>query len=192
MTDPHLDSRTHVFRAPAGTGAPRTVPLEERESHEVHREGDYLFIRIPADEEFVRREGWDMKHCLAICYADYCRRMRLGEIELYSMVHIPTNLPVVDIEVAVTRSPYGGAVTEPTVSQVRGVANQCPPDDRHLPELVGFLQSFGGGWRLGGHGVRNFDGRIDGDLLMGRWGQLGGESAAKCVIVGGHPDVAGA
>lgn len=192
MTDPRLHSRTHVFSAPAGINAPRTVPLEERESHEVHRQGDYLFIRMPADEEFVRREGWDMRHCLAICQVDYCRRMRLGEIELYSMVHIPTNLPVVDIEVAVTRSSYGGTVAEPTVSQIRGVANQCPPDDRYLPALVGFISSFGMAWRLQGHGIRNFDGRTDGDLLMDRWAHVGAESATKCVNAGGHPDVAGA
>lgn len=167
-----FDDSTHVFRASDRQAAPRVVPLEEKEAHEVFRSGDYLFLRLPADEEFVRREGWDMNHCLAVCQDDYCRRMRLGEIEVYSMTHIPTNRPVVDIEVALTRSSYGGGVDMPTVSQIRGVANQCPPDDRYLPHLADFFCSIGSGWRIQGHGVRNFDSRHDGDVVMRRWAQV--------------------
>lgn len=169
-----FDTDTHVFRSSTRSQAPRVVPLEEKMGHAVYRSGDYLFLRLPADEEFVRREGWDMSHCLAVCQVDYCRRMRAGEIEVYSMTHIPTNTPVVDIEVALTKSSYGGPVDRPTVSQIRGVANQCPPKDDLLPDLISFLKSFGSSWKLGSHGVRNFDSQLDGDLVMRRWAQVGG------------------
>ena len=192
MSSRNLDRRTHVFSPSMGTGAPRAVSLDERQSHEVFRSGEYMFIRMPADEEVVRREGWDMRHCLATHHADYCRRMRQGEIDLYSMVHTPTNLPVVDIEVAITRSSYGGALAGPTVSQIRGVANQCPPDDRYLPDLVGFLQSYGSAWKLAGHGIRNFDGKVDGDIVSGRWSQLRASRDAVHVTCNGHVDAAGA
>jgi hypothetical protein len=167
-----LDLDTHVFYGGSSNPPPKDVPLDEKERHEVFRSGDYLFLRLPPDEEFVRREGWDMRHCLAVCQVDYCRRIRQGEIEVYSMTHIPTNRPVVDIEVALTRSSYGGPVPHPTVSQIRGEANQCPPDDDYLPHLVAFFSSFGSGWKIESHGVRNFDSRYDGDVVMRRWAHL--------------------
>lgn len=174
LNNKDFDSDTHVFRSSTRSSAPRVVPLEEKMRHGVFNSGEYLFLRLPADEEFVRREGWDMNHCLAVCQDDYCRRMRKGEIEVYSMTHIPTNTPVVDIEVALTRSSYGGSVSRPTVSQIRGVANQCPPKDDLLPDLISFLKSFGASWNLGGHGVKNFDSRLDGDIVMRRWAQVEG------------------
>jgi hypothetical protein len=115
----------------------------------------------------------DMRHCLAVAYSDYCRRMRAGEIEVYSLTHHPTNMPVVDIEVALTRSSYGGPVdgptVSPTVSQIRGIANQCPPDDSFLPHLMEFLRIAGSRWKIEGHSVGTFDGKCDGDLVTGRW-----------------------
>jgi hypothetical protein len=74
--------------------------------------------------------------------------------------------------VALTRSSYGGPVDGPTVSQIRGVANQCPPDDSFLPHLMEFFRTFGSGWKIEGHRVGNFDCRCDGDLVMGRWAHL--------------------
>jgi hypothetical protein len=176
MTTNHEDfnTDTHVFRSSTRSQAPRVVTIEEKMKLASAIIGDYLFYPLPADEEWVRREGWDMSHCLAVCQTDYCRRMKRGEIEVYSMTHIPTNTPVVDIEVALTRSSYGGPVSVPTVSQVRGVANQCPPRDDYLPSLISFKESFGVLWKWMSHSVKNFDDRNDGDLMMRRWAQLEG------------------
>lgn len=171
--DSIFDDETHVFRPSTNRNAPPIVSVDKKMELSRFTSGDYMFYPLPADEEWVRREGWDMSHCLAICQDDYCRRMRKGEIEVWSMTHIPTNTPVVDIEVAITRSSYGGPVFRPTVSQIRGVANQCPPDDDLLPHIVSFLNSeVGSAWHVGDHGVKNFDRRLDGDLVMRRIAQL--------------------
>jgi hypothetical protein len=166
-------SEDHVFAPSSRTLAPAVVSVEEKMRLAQFVSGNYIFYRLPADEEWVRREGWDMSHCLATCQKDYCRRMRAGEIEVWSMTDVGSNTPVVDIEVALTRSSYGGDVPRPTVSQIRGVANQCPPKDDFLPHIVAFMESpIGSGWDVCGHGVRNFDSRNDGDLVMRRWASI--------------------
>lgn len=170
-----FDDETHIFRSSSNRKAPPIVSMDKKMELSRFTSGEYMFYPLPADEEWVRREGWDMSHCLAVCQEDYCRRMRKGEIEVWSMTHIPTNTPVVDIEVAITRSSYGGPVFRPTVSQIRGVANQCPPEDDLLPHIVSFFNSeVGSAWHVGDHGVKNFDSRLDGDLVMRRWAQLEG------------------
>jgi hypothetical protein len=176
--DNTFDYETHIFRSSSNRKAPPVVSVDRKMKLSRFTSGDYIFYPLPADEEWVRREGWDMSHCLAICQGDYCLRMRRGEIEVWSMTHISTNTPVVNIEVAITRSSYGGQVSRPTVSQIRGVANQCPPEDNLLPHIVSFLNSeVGSAWHVGNHGVKNFDNQLDGDLVMRRWKELEGTSA---------------
>jgi len=171
--DSIFDEETHVFRPSSNRPAPPIVSVDRKMELSRFTSGDYMFYPLPPDEEWVRREGCDMYHCLAVCQDSYCHRMRMGEIEVWSMTHIPTNTPVVDIEVAITRSSYGGPVSRPTVSQVRGVANQCPPDDELLPHIVSFFNSeVGSAWHVGEHGVKNFDNQLDGDLVMRRWAAL--------------------
>lgn len=85
-----------------------------------------------------------------------------------------TNMPVVDIEVALVASSYGGPVDSPTVTQIRGMRNQCPPKDDYIPSLMEFFNTYGRGWKLHGHGVKNFDYQMDGQLLVERWEELKG------------------
>lgn len=167
-----VDKQTHFFRPSVHSKAPEVVPIAKKEALASFRSGNYIFYRLPADEEWVRREGWDMSHCLAYCQDDYCRRMRAGEIEVWSMTDAGTNAPVVDIEVALTRSSYGGDVPRPTVSQIRGVANQCPPEDDYLPHIISFFSEVGAGWSVQAHGTKNFDSQLDGDLVMRRWAEV--------------------
>lgn len=150
----------------------RTYTLLEKKAHQVFAHGPYIFLKLPTDPEFIRREGVDMMHCLSVDHENYCRRMQAGEIEVYSMTDTRDNLPKVDIEVALTRSSYGGPVDEPTVTQIRGPRNQLPPDDQHLESLMAFLYLYGTDWVLCGHGVVNFDRRTDGDVVLGRWTAL--------------------
>ena len=140
-----------------------TYPLAYKRLFKVFETEDYLFLKLPIDPEFVSREGLDMQHCLAHAFQSYCQRMLREEIELYSMTHKSTNRPVITIEVALTKSSYSQLpITHPTVTQIRGSANQCPPTPGHRPDLARFLATRK--WCLTGHGIPNFDGRIDGDV----------------------------
>lgn len=153
----------------------REVPAEEKEQHVVFRHGPYIFLKLPgSDPSFVQREGQDMEHCLAVAHEDYCRRIRAGEIDVYSMTDTRDNKPKVDIEVALKKPSYNKAVPAPTVTQIRGPRNLVPPEDKYLEALVGFFEEYGKprGWRVNGHGVVNFDGKVDGDLLVRRWNQI--------------------
>jgi len=146
--------------------------IEYKIKNAIFEDGDYIFYPLPHDEEFIRLEGVNMNHCLAYAQKDYCNRMKAGEIIVYSMTDKILNLPVVDIELAITRSSYGGPVVEPTVSQIRGEANELPPNDVFMPSLMKFLQNYGKTWNIESHGVKNFDYQCDGDVVLARWKEM--------------------
>jgi hypothetical protein len=173
--DMEVDAERHVYvskREPAV----KPIPMEQKREHVVHEYGPYVFLKLPLDPDFIQREGIDMQHCLAVAHHDYCNRMRSGQIEVYSLTDTRDGLPKVDIEVALTKPSYNVAVDQPTVTQIRGPRNELPPKDEFLPALMDFFEKFGGprGWRLTDHGVRNFDGRTDGDVMLARWKQIQG------------------
>lgn len=158
-----------------------SIPMADREPHVVYRTGDYAFLKLPEDEEFIRKEGVDMQHCLAWANKDYCQRMRNREIDVYSMTDINTGIPVVDIEVALTRSSYGGPVTRATVTQLRGIRNECPPRDKYLKALDTFFKEYGSDWEL--RGIRSFDGKFDGEVFLKRLAELGQEPTQESVVM---------
>lgn len=174
-----VDRKTHAYTWTREPDAP-TYTLDQKRTHLVYETGGYIFLKLPHDKDFIRREGVDMSHCLSTAYGDYCERMIAGQIEVYSQTEIATGKPVIDIEVALTKPSYNKPVTRPTVTQIRGPRNQLPPDDRHLPALMDFLTNYGGpkGWQVTGHHVVNFDGRADGDVVMARWKHLQNKGSA--------------
>lgn len=153
---------------------PEAIPLQTKLTHEVSRYGNFAVLKMPHDEDFIRREGHDMQHCLISAYKSYCERARAGEIELYSLIDLTDGDPKVDIEVALTVSSYQGKVPYPIVYQIRGKRNECPPKDEYIPALMHFFDTYGGerNWKLSGHGFRNFDGKVDGDRLVERWMEI--------------------
>jgi hypothetical protein len=155
---------SHVYKDPD------PIPLDKKLVHEVFRYGDFAVLLIPHDEQFIRREGFDMQHCLISAYHSYCERAKAKEIELFSLIDLKDGDPKVDIEVALTISSYSGRVPHPVVFQIRGKRNECPPKDEYIPALMAFFNSYGKqhDWKLTGHGFRNFDGKVDGDLLVKR------------------------
>lgn len=146
--------------------------IEFKRNLAVFADGNYIFYPLPFDEEFIRREGVAMDHCLSFAHFDYCRRMRNGEIIVYSMTDVVTNTPVVDIELALTKSSYGGPVTKPSVTQIRGVRNELPPRNEYLDSLIHFLSFYGIDWQVESHGVKNFDSKCDGDVLFDHYRKL--------------------
>lgn len=170
------DAAQHIYRHYEPPPDAPEISLEQKRAYVVFEHEPYLFLKMPQDEAFVRREGIDMEHCLSVAHKSYCDRMREGAQELYSMTDSRTGKPVVDIEVALTRSSYRGPVKEASVTQVRGVRNQCPPKDEYLPALMDFFQTYGAKWKLTGHNVPNFDGKLDGEMVVRRWQELQGES----------------
>ena len=147
--------------------------IEFKKSLAVYCVDNYIFYELPHDENFIKNEGIAMNHCLAYDYCNYCRRMKNKEIAVYSMTNVLSNTPVVDIEVALTKSSYGGTVDSPTVSQIRGVANECPPKDEYLIPLMKFFKEYGykHNWQLV-HKIKNFDSQIDGILTTERYNLL--------------------
>ncbi len=133
---------------------------------------------VPETGTFVLEGNIFTGNCLSVAHRDYCERMRKREIEVYSMTNAETGEPVVDIEVALTKGSYSRAkVEKPAVTQVRGIRNEMPPRDEYLDALMVFFREYGEaqGWQLIGHGVRNFDGRADGEITLKRWQDLQGE-----------------
>ena len=136
---------------------------------------------LPHDDvEFIVREGIDMQHCLASRYTaeDYLRRMQAGEHSVYSLFRLDDGKPEVDIEISWTHSSYGGAVNRPTVTQLRGPRNQCPPDDDTILPLEAWFNTHPD-WVVSGHGVRSFDGRVDGDEFAIRLAELKGNKPSQ-------------
>lgn len=167
------DFDKHIFTSKYEPQTPEPT-LEEKKQHTVYTSGEYFFIKLPADPDFIQWEGKNMQHCLQVAHHDYVARMKKGEIELYSLVK-PDGKPAVDIEVAISHSSYGGPVKEPAVYQVRGPRNQCPPDDAFIPALMDFFTNYGKNWNLTGHGLGNFDSKRDGKLVADRFQQLQAE-----------------
>jgi hypothetical protein len=165
---------THRFKWGRNSPPPPEVSLAQKEAWSVFQTLDYLFIKLPNDELVLQREGFEMEHCLMVLQREYVAAMRRGEIEVYSMVDRVTNKPVVDIEVALTFTSCGHAVDYPTVSQVRGVGNQCPPADQYLGDLIKFLiWGYGqAGWAITAN-IENFDYKKDSILTMQRAAELG-------------------
>jgi hypothetical protein len=164
----HNIGSKHQFSSPFVYKDPDPIPLDQKLTHEVFRYGDFAVLLIPNDEQFIRREGFDMQHCLISAYHSYCERAKAKEIELFSLIDLKDGDPKVDIEVALTISSYSGKVPHPVVFQIRGKRNECPPKAEYVPALMAFFNSYGKehGWKLSGHGFRNFDGKVDGDLLV--------------------------
>ncbi len=149
---------------------PKKYTLDQKLVHEVFRHGNFVVLRIPEDPDWIQREGYSMRHCLSVAHKSYCERMKKKEIALYSLTDLRDGEPRVDIEVAMLQSSYGGPVTKPTVTQIRGIANQCPPNDEYIEPLIAFFKTQN--WAVSGHGVKNFDGKVDGDLVVKRWQEI--------------------
>jgi hypothetical protein len=143
------------------------MPLFEKIKRAVFRHGHYFIMEMPADPEFLYHEGVAMQHCLEFCYREYAERMKSGAQRQFSLIDLRDGLPKVDIELSLTQSSYSGKVQAPVVTQIRGIRNQCPPDDRYIPAIMEFLQQEG--FDYVNHGVKNFDGRCDGELVFDRW-----------------------
>lgn len=153
---------------------PPPIPIEEKLKHEIFRYEHWAILRIPNNEDFIQREGISMKHCLSVAYTDYCRRMEKGEIELYSLTDLNDGEPTVTIELANTKSSYGGPddkhIKKPTVTQLRGHCNQCPPKDEYLKPIYEFFKTQD--WAVAGHGVKSFDKKTDGDEFIRRYKEI--------------------
>jgi hypothetical protein len=171
------DTEKHIYTYQREPDAPK-YSLEQKRAWVVYEYGDFIFIKMPTDADFLRREGIDMQHCLSVAHKDYCRRMLAGELDEYSMVDTRDGLPKVDIEVALTRGSYSHInIEKPTVTQIRGMRNEMPPKDEYLEPIMAFFKEYGKDWAISGHSVKNFDGQVDGDRVLKRWQQLQGERA---------------
>ena len=172
------DTKQHIYTYQREPDVPK-YSLEQKRAWVVFEYGDYIFIKMPTDANFLRREGIDMQHCLSVAHQDYCRRMLAGELDEYSMVDTRDGLPKVDIEVALKRGSYSHKnIEKPTVTQIRGMRNEMPPKDEYLEPIMAFLTEYGKNWVVSGHGVNNFDGKVDGDRVLKRWQELQGERGA--------------
>ena len=148
------------------------VSMERKRELMVWEDEDWLILQMPADVDFIHREGIDMQHCLGHrgTAEMYCQQMQ-GEQDQYSLVKKKDGKPYVNFEVAITRSSYGGPVDGPTITQIRGRRNQCPPADEYIVPLKKFFDA-NPEWTVSGHGVRSFDGGVDGDKFAARVAQM--------------------
>jgi hypothetical protein len=173
-----VDLERHVYHWEPPADVPE-YPLEQKRQWTVFEFPPFIVVKFPHEENFLRREGFDMQHCLSVAPVarEYCQRLISGEQEQYSLVDTRDGKPRVDMEVAYKRSSYGGPVTDPAITQIRGFRNQCPPADEYLPAIMAFLTDYGGprGWKVSGHGIRSFDGGVDGDKVVARWRELQGQ-----------------
>jgi hypothetical protein len=161
----------HAFSWRQDAPPPASIPLAEKMKHCVWSGERHHVIQLPADPDWLQREGYDMQHCLQYLHHRYAEAQRRGDIALYSMIDL-TGKPVVDIELALNYG-YGvpGRVGHPTLNQIRGFRNECPPADQYIADLVRFLRAIGPDWILT-HGRSNFDGVADGNMLARRWKEL--------------------
>jgi hypothetical protein len=165
-----LDFGEHTFtpRHPFPEYKPMT--LEEKVEKAIFRHGPFIVMEMPADEAFLHQEGLDMRHCLQQCYSSYSQRIASGSQRHFSLVDTRDGKPKVDIELSISNSSYSGPVAQPSVTQIRGIENQCPPSDEYIRPIVEFIQSQG--FKAIGHDVSNFDGQCDGQLVWDRWLEL--------------------
>lgn len=179
-----VDVERHIYH----WDAPQDVPeysLEQKRQWVVFEHAPFIVVKFPHEESFLRREGIDMEHCLSVAPVakEYCQRLISGEQEQYSLVDTRDGKPRVDMEVAYKASSYGGPVKDPCITQIRGRRNQCPPKDEYLPAIMAFLTQYGGPrrWKVSGHGIRSFDGGVDGDKVVARWKQIQGQASTESV-----------
>lgn len=162
----------HVYEPRKQEPEPPPIPMERKLRHEVFRYGNFVILKLPAEHDFIRREGISMKHCLSVAYVDYCKRMASGEVEQFSLTDLRDGEPRVNFELSLLRSSYGGPVTKPCITQIRGIRNECPPKDEYLEPIMAFFRTKD--WIIGGHGIRSFDGGVDGDKFLRRYREISG------------------
>lgn len=167
-----LDYHNQPYTPPHPFPDYKPMTLEEKVDKAIFKHGPFVVLEMPADPAFLHQEGLDMHHCLEQCYSSYSQRIASGSQRHFSLVDTRDGKPKVDMELAVSNSSYSGPVPQPSVTQIRGVANQCPPSDEYIEPVVKFLLSQG--FKIIGHDVSNFDGRCDGQLVWDRWLELGG------------------
>lgn len=148
----------------------KPMTLEEKVEKAIFKNGPFIVMEMPADEAFLHQEGLDMRHCLQQCYSSYSQRIASGSQRHFSLVDTRDGKPKVDIELSISNSSYSGPVSQPSVTQIRGIANQCPPNDEYIRPIVEFI--LGQGFKIIGHNVSNFDGQCDGQLVWDRWLEL--------------------
>ena len=156
--------------------ADQPIPLADKAPFIVFEWGNFAFVQMPADVNFIKQEGRNMNHCLAVDYRRYAERLASGAQLQFSMVDKRDEMPKVDTEVSLTQASYvSDKITRPVVTQIRGLRNQCPPADEYVEPLIRFYETVGKDWQLTGHGVRNFDGGRDGEKLVRRWKEMQAE-----------------
>lgn len=151
--------------SPWGLIALKPKSLYQKKPHIVWSGQNYDFLLLPPNEDWVEREGWEMNHCLSWLQREYAEAARQGEIRLYSMID-RQGKAVVDIELALTR---GCGIRKwykrPTVIQIRGNSNECPPAPEYIEDLEGFFRSYGSRWAFE-FKAPNFDKKIDCSLFI--------------------------
>lgn len=169
----------HAFKWPEGKPLPPEIPVETRKQWVVWTGQKHSVLKLPPDPLAYQWDGIKMQHCLVFLNERYADAAKNGDIELYSMVDNKTFDPVVDIELAVKHG-YGvqRSVEKPTVMQIRGYQNQCPPADEYMADLMAFLKSYGADWDTT-HNMRNFDGKPDAQLTNQRWDEMQGTRTAR-------------
>jgi len=161
----------HIFVWPTGLTPPPEISLIKKLKRHVYSGKDHYFIELEPEPEVYQREGVDMQHCLQKMSDFYSQAAKKREIVLYSMIDL-NGKPQIDIELALTRGcgvPI--EVNKPTVMQIRGFRNACPPADYLFPDLISFLLTYGKGWIIE-HDSPNFDGKRDGKVVMEHYRKL--------------------
>ena len=165
--DDEDDVGRHIFHWKSPVEPPQ-LSLEQRQAFVIFSYEHWRVLKLPADPQVLQREGVAMQHCLSYLHNDYAARQKTGEIELYSLLDTRDNDPKVDIEVALSRDSYRRNHEQPTVIQIRGKRNECPPKDEYILPLQAFFEEYGKGWNISDHNFPNFDGKVDGKLFKAR------------------------
>lgn len=172
----------HAFVWPEEFPPPKRTPLKEKLKRKVWAGKQLTAIKLPADANWLQRDGYEMQHCLQLLHNRYTQAIQCGDIDVYSLID-RKGRAVINIEVA--RKHGCGVpqpVTCPTLMQVRGFRNQCPPDDSLMPDLMSFLKSYGKNWATAER-YRNFDGKPDAVLVRERWEQLRKNRGKKAIAM---------
>jgi hypothetical protein len=157
-------NKNHITFWPKNVKPPEPVTLKKKLEKKVFSGDMYDFIELEPTPEAYQREGYDMEHCLSYLYDEYSQFARDKKIIVYSMIDV-IGIPQLDIELALTEGcGVKIKVDKPTVMQIRGVRNQCPPADYLLDDLFLFLNNYGKDWIIE-HNYPNFDGKCDGRVV---------------------------